>query len=69
MEVILDLLDLILFALEERVLLLFLLVRLHDRGGIARNVLQVHVHFLRELQLAAVLDIVHIESILDAIVY
>jgi len=68
-EVVLDLLDLLLLALEERVLLLLLLVRLHHRRRVARHILQIHVHLLRQLQLPAIPYVVHIQPILHTVVY
>ena len=69
MKVILNFLHFVLFALQERVLLLLFLVQLQHRRWVVGDVLEVDIHLLREFELTPVFNVVHVEPVPHTIVY
>ena len=67
MELIADFVNLLVLTLEVGFLLLFLLVLLVYRGGVAAHVIQIDVHFINEVEPPAVFNVLHIGTISDTI--
>jgi len=67
-EVVFYFFDLLIFPFKERVLFLFLLIRLQHRWRIAADVLEIDVHFPDELKFTPIFNVVEVEPVSDTVV-